>query len=564
MLPLIIALAGFGLAPPAAEPGAVPDLASHHGGSERAPLHGSDAYYAAGSDGCAIGRGGQGACDFRDTGALRLRNQQPPVEFVGRADAALDRRIRDLLAGEYLLIHRDTLILRTDTIRVPVLVLAATARIEGVLLEDLVAIGARIFLRPRSRIVGDAVSLQSGFYRSGLAAIEGEVIDRPLATYRVLREPDRLVIEAWIDRARVVLDGFRGFQAPRYDRVDAITLGWGAAVILGPFGGPEPRLHGHVAYRSGRGTLTGGAELRWERGRTAARLGAERVTRTADDWIAGDVHNTLAFFFGGRDYRDYYDARRAYGEVARGFGRERLGAAVGLRAEVERAASLAEGQPWTVIRRDRRRPNAAVDDGTIAGVTAMATGEWHPGESRLRAGLTLEVAGRVAGGEYAFGRHAVWGDWVMPALADHVLEVAWRFQGPLPGTDSLPRQRWTHVGGMGTLPFYPVGAFRGDRVVAVHTDYVLPVPERLGLPLIGAPDLRLQHRIAMAWTADVETPELEQNLGLEARFLSPFVRAIIDPAAGFDDVRYEFGFAWPLDRRPWRGRHDSPLLEPPL
>jgi len=55
----------------------------------------------------------------------------------------------------------------------------------------------------------------------------------------------------------------------------------------------------------------------------------------------------------------------------------------------------------------------------------------------------------------------------MKAIANHTLEIEANFRGPLPGTETLPLQRWTFVGGSGTLYTFDIAEFRGDRLAFV-------------------------------------------------------------------------------------------------
>lgn len=140
----------------------------------------------------------------------------------------------------------------------------------------------------------------------------------------------------------------------------------------------------------------------------------------------------------------------------------------------------------------------------------------------------------------------------MDALADHMLRIEAYFQGPFPGTESLPLQRWTFVGGSGTLNTFDVAEFRGDRVVFVESKYIIPLPERLSFRLLGPPELELIHAIGMAWTDDVER-DLEQNIGVRLVFFAPYIRIMTNPAKPFDDIDLDVGLTWPFDNdRPWR------------
>jgi hypothetical protein len=142
----------------------------------------------------------------------------------------------------------------------------------------------------------------------------------------------------------------------------------------------------------------------------------------------------------------------------------------------------------------------------------------------------------------------------MQGLANHALVIEGYFQGPLPGTDSLPHQRWTFVGGSGTLYTFDIAQFPGDRVAFLESEYIIPFPAQWRLPILGSPSLGLLHHVGMAWSHDVDR-DLEQNLGLRLRFPLVWARAVIDPNTGFDDFEFAVGVA--LSRPyPWQSRNE--------
>lgn len=473
------------------------------------------------------------------------------VELRGRGDVANDAFLRDLVrSGDYVLLARDTLLTAEDTIRGTALVLAATVRLDGVVAGDLVIVDANVFLRPNARILGRVHNVGGGFYPSELAVLEGGVRSEPNAPYMVRREDAsaRLVIVGTRRPATFVRPGLFGFLPPTYDRVDGLTLSYGSGIVLPPLGRVEPELNGRVDYRSQRGAITGGLELLVARGGTAVALGAERTTATNERWIRDDFTNSVSYFFGAKDLRDYWEADRAYAELRRTLETGERSSSVFLRGQLEEARTLAAGSPWTVTGTPRP-DNIVVDDGRIASLVAGGEMEWSQRWHRLRLSGLVEGAGDALGGEWNFGRYLVSADWAMAAFANHTLRIQPHFQGPWPGTDSLPRQRWSFVGGSGTLYTFPVAQFRGDRVAFVETRYSIPLyPFRIRF--LGSPDLEAMHLVGMAWTAD-ERPDLEQNVGLRVRFPLVNVRVVTNPAAWQDDVKVSFGFNLPRRSWPW-------------
>ncbi|MBI4545171.1 MAG: hypothetical protein HY703_08255 [Gemmatimonadetes bacterium] len=471
------------------------------------------------------------------------------VERVGEGDVALDRRLDRLLrAADFLLVTRDTTLTPADTVGRSVLVLEATVAIEGMIQGDLISVDANVFLRPGSLVFGDVVNVGGGLYRSELARVARSVIDLPLAEYRVAPADGGFRIEALVSGAALKLDGFLGFHAPTYDRIDAVSLIWGAAYSFPAIGGWRPTLAGRIGYRSGRGAGTGGVELRLASRAAQGAVGAEKITATNDAWIRGDLQNTGSYLLSGKDYRNYYQAERVYFRLGRQLRRSPAHLALWLGGQIEDARSLAAEDRWTLFE-DEVRANPPVREGRVASLSLELAGGWTGSRSAVEAAGTIEAARRAAGGELPFERFLVRGEWAMQALWNHRLELDWRFQGPLPGSDSLPHQRWSIVGGSGTLNTFEIGEFAGDRLAFVETTYIVPLPQPLRLPLLGAPELHFLHAIGMAWSREARR-DLEQNLGLRLQFLGVYLRLLTNPADPGGELKFDLGISWPFQPTP--------------
>jgi hypothetical protein len=472
------------------------------------------------------------------------------VELRGRGDIENDTFVRRLIdRGDWTLVARDTLLRHNDTIPGTVLIAGATVRIEGVIMGDLVAVDANVFLRPSARVLGGVRNIGGGLYASELATVQGGTRSEPNAPYRVLqREDGTVVIQGVLRPELFVTDGLFGLRAPTYDRVDGLTLGLGAAWLLPRLGRVEPRVRGRIEYRSQRGAITGGAELDLPRGRTAITVGAERTTLTNERWIQTDVENSATYFLGASDRRDYYEADRGYVELRSVLEEGPRNTTLFLRGQLEDARTLAAGAPWTVWGTPRP-DNIVIDDGRITSVMAGISVAWSQPRHEATLSGALEVAGRHLDGEHAFKAFVTDIDWAMAGLRDHTLAIRGHVRGPLPGTRSLPPQRWSFVGGTGTLPTVHAAAFRGDRVAFVETRYSMPT--RLQIRFMGSPDLEVLHAAGMAWTASGDAG-LEQNIGAGLRFAILSTRVFIDPRrTGSDRLRFVVDVEMPRPRRPW-------------
>jgi hypothetical protein len=471
------------------------------------------------------------------------RGQKPtvvPASQVyrsGVADAALDRRLSGMLRESALghlhpppvVLVADTQVVRGDTIDGDVLVLDATLILEGTVTGDLVLVDAGAFVRAGSRVEGDLVNIGGGLYRSELSHVGGSIVDLPSAPYRVDREPGRFAIRAIERPDRLTPDGVAGFHAPTYDRVNGLTLVWGARYRLPRLRRVVPSVHGQIGWRTQRGEPTFGASLALNRARLAGEVGYDKGSATNDRWIADDLSNSLSYLWNGDDYRDYHQAERFWVGITRELGdaEKAFHGAVELRGQVEDATTIRGGEPWHLLG-DSARSNPPVDDGRTTSLTATFDVQWHGRKTWFEGGVEYEAARDWLDGDYSFDRVAVTGDWAMQGLADHTLEVDFFVQQRLGGTP-LPRQRWSYVGGSRTLQTVAFGRYMGDRVVFVETGYSVPAPRRVSLPFLGSPYIRLIHAVGMAWSQD-DAPAFAQEIGVRLSFFILDVRYMVDPA----------------------------------
>lgn len=474
------------------------------------------------------------------------------VVLRGASDVALDRRLSRLLRADPLVVTTDTRIPAGDTIARPVLALGEiTLIIEGVLLEDLVLVQAGAFVRPGAVIHGDAVNMNGGLYRSELATIRGTIIDLPAAPYEVVEEDGRLVIVATDAPSPLQLDGFMGLHAPTYDRVNGLTAVWGATWWFPMLGSAQPYLHGELGWRTELGDPVYGGEAGLRLGAYTVAGGYTRQSTTNERWIRNDAFNSLNYLLGAKDYRDYHEVERVWAGLQREFGdvEKSLYAVLGARLQRENATSLPGDEPWHIFG-DSTRLNPAIDDGRITSAVAELTLEWLGLQTAADGTLTYEHAFDALDGQFTFSRVTLDADWAVQAFANHTVELEIHAQAPLSG-GPLPRQRRGFVGGSGTIQTLDFAEFYGDHVVFVESKYVIPMPPRLALPLLGAPDLELVHGAGMAWTEGDER-DLRQEIGARLQFFSLYFRYMVEPSDP-SNADLDIGLAWPFDPPyPWR------------
>lgn len=486
-------------------------------------------------------------------GPVRLVGQTPRLVVEGKGEPALDARLEAVLAADHILITRDTVLMRNETITRPLLIVDAVVALEATVRADVVVVDGHLFLRPNARIEGGVVNLGGGFYRSDLAVVTGDIVNEPLAPYVATRQDDGSVhVRAGSRLGPIVLEGPFGLSLPTYDRVNGLTAGWGAGVRLPVAAALRPELHGRAFYFSERGDFGWRGELRLRADTTRISVGGERHWATNERWIKGDVINSLVYLVRGRDRRDYYDATRFWAEVAHPWRTGGVDLVTRVRAQREEADPLRADDPWSITSPDSVRPNLAAR-GTVTSAVLESEAHWLGATSLLDLSAALELASEVWGGDDAFGAFVADLDFAMRAIADHTLAIEAHASGPLPGTSSLPTQRWSFVGGSGTINVLEEAEMRGDRVAFVETTYRIPLPERFTVRVLGRPSFELLHAAGAAWTDTVER-DLAQEIGAQIRLGFLYLRVLTDPA-DTENTEFAVGLKNPIGAGfPWEAR----------
>jgi hypothetical protein len=475
----------------------------------------------------------------------------------GYGEPDLDAVLRSTVNGPHRLVVKDLLIGRNDTVRGNLVVVRARFILEGTVIGDVVGVDANMYFRPNSVVTGTVTNIAGGFYPSEQARIR-TVEDRPLAPYYVRESGSDLVVEGTNRRPAIKLGGMFGVQNPEYNRVDGLRAEFGPTLLLPPFGGVEPALFASIGYATEREDVIKRAGLGMRRGRSTLTFGWEdNITETNDRWIRTDLKNSLAFGWNGKDYRNYFAAQRWYGEFGRTLERGARTSRYWIRGQREDATPLAAGDPFTVLEPDSIRFNPLILPSTITSLIVGAGSQWTGLSSVWQLNGWVETAGSgLVDSDYAFNMYGVSALYAMKAIANHTLEIEGNFRGPLPGTESLPEQRWTHVGGSGTLYTYEAGEFRGDRLVFIESEYTIPFSERLKLPLFGVPRLKLMHNIGMAWT-NTSDRDFEQVIGARIQFALAHIRYVMDPRT--EESKFSVGVSLPSKNYPWEKAQKSPL-----
>lgn len=464
------------------------------------------------------------------------------VRFSPRPDVPEERRLRDFVReGGYRLTTRDTVVAADDTVRTSLLVLEATVRLAGRVEGDVYVVSGDLFLRPGARIRGDVVVLGGGFYSSSRAEVDGGTAYRPELLLRVVpRDGGYEILHVEERQEAVDLDGLAGFHLPTYRRVDGWTFGWGGTVRATGLAW-QPTLEGAVRLHT-EGDPVAEATLRnvWHpTGTFQFGVEAERRTHSNDRWILGEFSNSFSYLFGIGDFRDYYRAERASAWVG---WPEREGWGGVLSLNWEQAESL-RARPLHVFFEDDEdfRPNPGVDDGRIWSLGAEVHYRRRTARSRLLARFRLEGADSTAAGEFSFLKGEATVAWRGGGWADHRVELFGIGRHDLAG--SLPRQRWSALGGVGTLPTLGVLERRGPRLLFLEATYLVPV-EPLRVPMLGAPAFFVRNAVGSAWREDAAL-KVEDNVMAGVRFLFLELQLAVDVTESELDPEVVLGATFP-------------------
>lgn len=438
-------------------------------------------------------------------GPERLLAQQ--IEFTPRADRPVERRLDDFIeARRYQLITADSVLRDTASPVGNLLVLDAALRVATPVSGTVFVVDGDLFLRPGARIDGDVVVLGGGFYASELAEVSGEVTYLPNELYTVVATDVGWRIYPVREEPKAVqLHGLYGFGFPYYQRVDAVTLRWGATLRATGWAW-QPSLEGELRFRTEQGEFEGTLRQYWyPSGFFQFGIEAERVTRTNEDWIRGDISNSLSYFFVGDDFRNYYGADRA-AFVMRGS--EAAAWRPLLAVQWEEARNKVAEKQFVLFGDDEPSPNPAIDEGETFSLIAGLGLHRRSSRSRFEGSVKVELADSSVAGDFSF----IFGEarlyWLTPGFGSHEVELFGIARGDLDG--DLPGQRWSAFGGRATLPTFDLLSFRGPRLVYGQGSYLVPITA-LRVTMIGPPKLLLRAVAGSTWGPG-ESADFETNL----------------------------------------------------
>ena len=464
------------------------------------------------------------------------------VNFTPRADEPTERRLAEFLEHDvFEIIDGDTVLLAGQGVSGNVLVLNATMRSATTIPGSVYVVDGDLFLRPGARVEGDVVVLGGGFYASALAEVTGEIVYRPNDQYSVVAGDDGWTIFPVKEMPKAVeLPGLYGFGFPYYQRVDALTLRWGATLRATGWSW-QPSLEGEIRWLTEDGDFQGTLKQYWyPTGSFQFGFEGERVTRTNDDWMRGDVSNSVSFFFVGDDFRNYYGADRAAFVVR---GNETATWWPSLSVQWEDATSKEARKQFVLFGDDEPEPNPAIDEGETVSLIAEIGTRRRTSSSRFDGLLRLEAADSSIAGDFSFLLAEARLYWQTPGFASHELELFGIARGDIGGT--LPRQRWSAFGGRATLPTFDLLSFYGPRLVYGQASYLIPI-SALRVVLIGPPRVLLRVATGSTWE-EGGSSRYETNLIAGVRWSVLEAGVAFDPGGSDPSSRFYAILRFPGD-----------------
>jgi outer membrane translocation and assembly module TamA len=324
-----------------------------------------------------------------------------------------------------------------------------------------------------------ALSPLPSLAQEGAAPTPGGVVADTLALPGVVEEETARGYEP-------ALHGIRGFELGHVNRVDGYTPSLGLTLIsVRP--NALPTIDLSVGIRTNRIDRPR-FRIALEQTFTALdrlRASAEYYhdTHTPDAWKVGARENDVWLFVFRRDLRHYYEADGARLSVSTSDLRP-LGASLSLLTERNRSLEQdAFFTLTTVFGADEDfRLNPPVRDAHVSSVSFEArylTAATQSPSLRVpgwNMAAAIERAGTLLDGDLTFTQGTLHVRRYTQLSERHWLAGRLYLSGPVAGTESLPEQRFTHLGGPGSLPGFDTLILAGDRGVLGSAEYSFQLP----------------------------------------------------------------------------------------
>ncbi len=448
--------------------------------------------------------------------------------------------LRTALERPYTVVHEqwNTRLFRDSVYDRSVVIVGSDASVASTIHGDLVVVDGDIYLRPGARIDGRAIAYGGGVYDSEQAVVQGGRASYWDTRYDVTRGEGVIFLDyrepsAFEEAQLASLPLLYGLRIPDYTRVDGLALPWGPRFAATWKDGGSLQVDPTVTYRSAIGAFDPAvtARLRFRHDWRVELYGG-RGTFTNDRWIESDLINSIKALVNGRDYRNYWRADRFEGRLARSVANESGQLTFWGGARTERDWSIAASAPWSLRGRyagdGMIRPNPAVERGRISSALAGIGGSVSLPELSFAAELQLERPFDTPGDE-SFTQLTADAGLRFATFGSQSFEI--HSHAVLTAGDQAPPQRFSYLGGSGTLPTFSVLEFGGEQLLFVESSYAIPVTA-VQIPIVGPPVLSLRHAIGSAGVDKL--PKFEQNLMARIALGVVYAEYAIDPATRRD------------------------------
>ena len=326
---------------------------------------------------------------------------------------------------------------------------------------------------------------------------------------------------------------FFGLRIPAYDRINGLTIPWGPRLTLGE---DVVEANAVVSYRSNLGKFDpwGSVQFRPVMDTWILAEGG-RGTFSNDRWIRSDLLNSAASIGVGSDSRNYYRADQARLAVGHRFDLKGGSVEPSLGGQIESAWSTGSRtpppkSPWSLFGKNddkkMKRPNPAVLSGKIASAILGSTLDWDKENVAIKGDGKFEAAVDVPGGGANFRQVTLDLRSRFPALLDHSFEFALHWVGT--GNGVAPPQRFSYLGGAGTIATMDLLEQGGDKLFYVSGLYMIPI-KQVTLPFVGSPYVGLRYAAGAAGVG--ELPPLVQNITPMAGVRFFRIEYSIDPSS---------------------------------
>ncbi len=338
----------------------------------------------------------------------------------------------------------------------------------------------------------------------------------------------------------------------RYNRVEGLFLGFQSPH---KFYWDEERkftLFGSLGYGFGehrwRGNIGASQQFSMEDHLFEIGIEGHNLADTRDQWLVGNLENTLTSLLARFDYRDYY-SRKGFSSWVGFYTRKPL-ADMQLKAAYinDEYDSLANNVSWSLFRTKKSfRDNPPVNAGNVRSL--LLTFDLHKLNSYKQEGwsvsLSSEFAGKAFKGDYDFNRYVLDLRRYQPISRYDKINLRLRLAT---SDGDLPEQRTFEIGGISTMPAFSYKQFAGNRMILGNIEYVVDgsmFSDGTDFPLSIIDDVNLILFADAGYVTEVPGSR-SFDKGFD-KFKFNAVKSDWGFGFGSRDGKFRLGFAWRTD-----------------